>query len=86
MPLSIKNPETERLARALAAATGQSVTNALTMALRRTLEESERSGDHRARALAEGRRLSADTAARWPEELRLVDHGEMLYDDHGLPR
>jgi antitoxin VapB len=37
MALSIKNPETERLARQLATVTGESLTDAITVALRERL-------------------------------------------------
>jgi len=30
--------------------------------------------------------IGRDTAARLPDELRSIDHGELLYDDVGLPR
>jgi antitoxin VapB len=36
--LNIKNPETDRLARELAAATGESITTAVTIAIRERLE------------------------------------------------
>jgi len=42
MALSIKSPEAERLARRLAAATGESVTGAITAADRDRLERIER--------------------------------------------
>ncbi|MGA2728256.1 MAG: type II toxin-antitoxin system VapB family antitoxin [Terracidiphilus sp.] len=38
MALSLKNPETERLAKELARATGESVTRAVTIALKERLE------------------------------------------------
>ena len=38
MPISIKDPETDRLARALAAATGESLTEAIRRALQDRLE------------------------------------------------
>lgn len=42
MALSIKDPETDRLARALAAATGESLTDAIRHALRERLEHTKR--------------------------------------------
>lgn len=41
MPLSLKSPETERLARAVAAATGESITEAITRALEERLQRIE---------------------------------------------
>ncbi len=82
MALSIKNPEVERLARELATKTGESMTDAVMIALRERLARQE--DDHRAwkvRRLREigemGRRLPIfDT--RSIEEI-------IGYDEHGLP-
>lgn len=41
MPLSLKSPEAERLARAVAAATGESITEAITRALEERLQRLE---------------------------------------------
>lgn len=86
MALSIKNVETERLARELAMATGETVTSAVTAALRGRLDQVAAAGNRRAATLAELRRISRDAARRWPAELRDRDHGSDLYDDQGLPR
>ncbi len=84
MALSIKNPETERLARELAQATGESLTEAVTKALReRLLREAGHKGD-REQIRAEIRRIQARVAAlpvlddRTPDEI-------IGYDEHGLP-
>jgi antitoxin VapB len=83
MALSIKDPETERLARALAQRTGES----LTLATRRALEERlRRIGGGAGRAL-----LLEDLATirrRW-SALPILDHrspDEIIgYDENGLP-
>ncbi|MBV8107896.1 MAG: type II toxin-antitoxin system VapB family antitoxin [Hyphomicrobiales bacterium] len=84
MALSIKDPETERLARALAHRTGES----LTLATRRALEERLRRFDGGARKAS----LLEDLAAirrRW-SALPVRDHRSaddiIGYDEHGLPR
>ena len=83
MAISIKDPETDRLARALAAATGESLTDAIRSALRDRLEREL----HRARRGigVEVRRIQ-ERIARLP----VLDHrspDELLgYDEHGLPR
>ena len=83
MAISIKDPETDRLARALAAATGESLTDAIRSALRDRLERES----HRARrgSGVEVRRIQ-ERIARLP----VLDHrpaDELLgYDEHGLPR
>jgi len=82
--LNIKNEETHRLAQELARLTGESMTAAVTEALRERLERVRR---ERAAGLAD--RLLAigkDCAARLKEPFRSVDHGELLYDERGLPR
>jgi antitoxin VapB len=84
MAVSIKNAETERLARELAKRTGVSITEAITTALREQLarEEGKRSALRvRDELLAIGRRCAAlpDLDSRSPEEI-------LGYDEIGLPR
>lgn len=86
MALSLKNPETERLARELAAATGETVTTAVTLALQEGLRAVGPTGTRRDHVLSEVRRIGRDAGGRWPPHLRDVDHGDLLYDDRGLPR
>ncbi len=82
MAISIKDAETDRLARALAAVTGESLTEAIRRALHERLERES----HRARRGidAEVRRIQ-ERVARLP----IVDSrpaSEILgYDEHGLP-
>lgn len=84
MSLNIKNEEAHRLARELAAITGESVTVAVTEALRERLERirPSRKPGLSERLLAIGR----DAAPRFKEPYRSADHGELLYDERGLPR
>ena len=83
MAISIKDAETDRLARALAAVTGESLTEAIRRALHERLERES----HRARRSidAEVRRIQ-ERVARLPTlDPRPAD--EILgYDEHGLPR
>ena len=51
MALNIKSAETDRLARELAALTGESITEAVTRALEMRLEEESRRRDHAKRLL-----------------------------------
>ncbi len=84
MALSIKDPETDRLARALADTTGES----LTEAIRRALEE------RLARETQRGTRYRLETAVRRVQErlaslpvLDARDDDALLgYDEHGVPR
>jgi antitoxin VapB len=84
MGLNIKNEETHRLVEELARLTGESLTAAVTRAVRERLDRVRR---ERSVSLAE--RLVAigkDCAAHLKEPFRSVDHGELLYDERGLPR
>ena len=84
MSLNIKSDEAHRLARQLAALTGESLTTAVTVAIRERVEREQRSPK---RGLAE--RLLAigrDSAPRFKEPYRSGDHGDLLYDELGLPR
>ncbi len=87
MSLNIKNPEAAALARQLAAATGESLTRAVTVAVRdrlmRVRAEKEVVAAERADRL---RAIASDAAGRWVEPWRSADHGDVLYDEAGLPR
>jgi antitoxin VapB len=79
MGLNIKSEETHRLAQELARLTGESMTAAVTEAVRERLDRVRR---ERAVGLAE--RLLAigkDCAARLKEPFRSADHGDLLYDE-----
>ncbi len=85
MSLNIKNQETCRLAGELARLTGETMTGAITVALRERLAREKRLRDADARA----RRLRA-IAERCAKLLgpgpSAVEHGEVLYDERGLPK
>jgi antitoxin VapB len=84
MALSIKNPETERLARQVAKETGETLTRAIERALSERL------------ARLKGRRRNRATIEKLMEIVRRVDALPVLdarsaeeiigYDAHGLPR
>lgn len=84
MSLNIKNEETHRLVRELADLTGESQTAAVEVAVRERLAQVKRlrSAGLADRLLA----IGADAAHRLPEALRTADHGDLLYDESGLPR
>jgi antitoxin VapB len=84
MSLNIKSEDAHRLARELAALTGESMTAAVTTALRERMERLRRSRKHglSERLLAIGH----DSAPRFKEPYRSADHGDLLYDERGLPR
>ena len=85
MSLNIKNAEAERLAKELAATTGDSVTHAVAVALRERLDRLQQ--QDRAAASQRSARLleiSKDAASRWVEPYRSSEHGDLLYDERGL--
>lgn len=81
MPLSLKNPEAERLARALAHCTGESITDAVIAALRERLEREQ---GRRTRLVDEIMEISGRCAA-----LPVLDprHAEEIlsYDGNDVP-
>ena len=81
MSLNIKDPEAHELAAALAKATGESMTKAVTLAIQERLQRLQR--HHRADAaelLAIGARCAKSLTAE------PVDHARLLYDERGLPK
>ena len=85
MGLNIKNDETCLLARDLARLTGESMTGAITVALRERLAREKRRRGLEAgidELLAIGRRC-AESLEPGPSA---IEHGDLLYDDQGLPR
>ncbi len=86
MSLNIKSEEAHEVTRELARLTGESLTQAVTAAVKERLERVRGERAHnRARVdvlLAIGR----DTAHRLAAPVRSLDHGDLLYDERGLPR
>lgn len=85
MSLNIKNEKTCQLAKELAQLTGESMTGAITIALKERLEREkwERGAEARVqRILAIGKRC-ASTLSDGPSA---GEHGDFLYDERGLPK
>jgi len=84
LPISIKNPETEHLARELSKETGESLTETITNSLRDRLQRLR--GRRHAQSLVE----EVDDILRRVDALPSLDsrsEEEILgYDAHGLPR
>jgi antitoxin VapB len=82
MSLNIKDPEAHRLAQAIAQATGETLTRAVTDALReryaRLERQKERASVNEILAIAE----RASVHLKGP----YLDHGALLYDENGLPK
>jgi antitoxin VapB len=80
--INIKNPETQALAHELAALTGESMTGAITTAVR---ERRDRLLAQRSTRVQRMRAISQDCASRMPDDLKSVPHGDLLYGPDGLP-
>jgi antitoxin VapB len=84
MAINLKNPETERLVRELVQLTGESLTDAITEAVRERLERTRRGLDRassyeRVRAIQRRVRERPVLDPRSPDEI-------IGYDEHGVPR
>jgi len=84
MSMNIKNKEAYHLTKQLSELTGESLTTAITEAVRERLDRvrRERGVDLAERLLLIGR----DCAAHLRRPFRTVNHADMLYDDRGLPK
>jgi len=83
MALNIKNEEAYRLAQELSRETGESMTAAVTEALRERLDRVRRTNDCKlADRLLE---IGQDCASHLKEPWRSAEHGKLLYDERGLP-
>jgi len=83
MHLNIKDPEAHDLARKLAERTGETMTRAVTEALRERLARITRAQRPEAAVqdlLSIGRRCAATLKGK------PIDHGSLLYDERGLPK
>jgi antitoxin VapB len=84
MGMNIKNDETQKLAHELSELTGESMTAAVTEAVRERLERVRNSqGAGLADRLL---RIGKDCAAHLKEPFKSAEHGDILYDEQGLPR
>jgi len=79
--LNIKNPETYRLVRKLADATGESMTEAVTVAVRERLERIQR--DFRVDEILA---MAKEIRDRLPPGYLDQDFDDLLYDNDGLPK
>lgn len=80
MALNIKDPATHEAVKQLAAITGESQAQAVTIAVQERLARLRRD-DLQARILAIGQRA----ANRMSPQTKRIDHATLLYDDQGLP-
>ena len=83
MSLNIKSAETHQLVQELAELTGETQTLAVTVAVRERLERVRHL--HEAGLADRLLAIGTDTAPRLREPFRSADHGDLLYDERGLP-
>lgn len=79
-----KETRRNRLAHELAEVAGESLTTAITVAVRERLERLQRSKGEAlsAKLLA----IGEECAVRLKEPFLTVEHGDLLYDEKGLPK
>jgi antitoxin VapB len=80
--LNVKDPEAHRLAESITQETGETLTRAVTEALR---ERYERLHKRNPEVLAADIRAIARRASAHIKR-HYFDHAEFLYDEHGLPK
>ena len=85
MSLNISDAETCRMADELARMTGETTTGAVTVALREQLER-ERSKRDATLLAQELHAIGQRCAALLAPGPAAVEHGELLYDERGLPK
>jgi antitoxin VapB len=84
MSLNIKNEETSRLIHELADLTGETLTGAVTSSVQERLNRLQR---ERKTGLAERLlRIGRECAPLFREPYRSGEHGDLLYDELGLPK
>lgn len=84
MNLNIKNEETYQLAAKLAELTNETMTKAVTIALRERLDRLRQ--QKRKAEVAEMMEIGKRCAAHIKEPIFSLDHGDFLYDERGLPK
>lgn len=84
MSLNIKNDEAHRLAQELAKVTGESMTVAVSEAIRERLERVRgNSKDGMAERIM---KIAKECGPLWKEPYLSTDHGDLLYDEKGMPK
>jgi antitoxin VapB len=86
MSLNIKNPEAHALAARLAKKTGETLTDAVTTALRERLKRLEQTSDFDEQRYQALKALVKDSRGLWQKSVLTVEHGDLLYDERGLPK
>jgi antitoxin VapB len=85
MHLNIKNHEVHELAKELAELTGESMTEAVLVALRERLARERNTEERLQERMAVLTAIGRDVAERLGPEWRAMDVDAWLYDENGLP-
>ncbi len=86
MSLNIKNPKAHELAERVPRLTGETLTEAVTNALRERLERIENVGAVEEERFRELKAMVKDSRRLWLEPNLSSEHGDLLYDELGLPK
>ncbi len=86
MSLNIKNEETCRLVQELAELTGESLTAAVTIAVKEKLAKERSHVERKPGLAARLMKIAEETAPLFKEPWKSIDHGDLLYDEMGLPK
>lgn len=86
MSLNIKNPAAHALAQRVAKLTGETLTEAVTTALRERLARLEQSGGFDEALYQRLKAIAAGCRKHMKEPWLSVEHGDLLYDERGLPK
>jgi antitoxin VapB len=79
--INIKNQRARLLVDEIVQRTGETVTEAITAALERRLHDLTRE-----ERLARVREMTKGLKTLWVEPWKSMDHGELLYDEFGMPK
>ena len=86
MSLNIKNKDAHKFAQQLARLTGESLTEAVTEAVRERLKRAQDKDKNAAKLSDRLLEIGRDCATRLKEPFRSADHGDLLYDEKGMPK
>lgn len=86
MALSIKDPETEKLARDYATRTGTTITGAVKASLLDSMARAATRETEVEALTAKTMAIAKETGDLWPKDCATFDYDAWLYDEDGLPR
>jgi antitoxin VapB len=86
MSLNIKKPEAHALAERLAKLTGETLTEAVTAALRERLARIDQKAGFDEALYQKLKAIAADCRKHMKEPYLSMEHGDLLYDERGLPK